>query len=85
MAFFLSFENYVKVEKIVNKMKSDLIEIAQKAKTTTNYWTRPYTNAILTYERAQPDLYRYLQSLRAKELPAPDEIDNKLKEIYAHF
>lgn len=80
----LSFENYVKVEKIVNKMKSDLIEIAQEAETTTNYWTRPYTNAILTYEKTQPDLYRFLQALRENNLPTPLEIDKKLKEIYAH-
>lgn len=80
----LSFENYVKVKKIVNKMKSDLIEIAQEAETTTNYWTRPYTNAILTYEKTQPDLYRFLQALRENNLPTPLEIDKKLKEIYAH-
>lgn len=80
----LSFENYVKVEKIVNKMKSDLIEIAQRTKTITNYWTRPYTNAILTYEKAQPDLYRFLQALRENNLPTPPEIDTKLRKLYVH-
>lgn len=77
----LSFENYVKAEKIVNKMKSDLIEIAQKSG-TNDYWTRPYTNAILAYEKTQPTLYQYLQSLRANQLPAPVEIDNELKNMY---
>lgn len=77
----LSFENYVKAEKIVNKMKSDLIEIAQKSG-TNDYWTRPYTNAILAYEKTQPALYQYLQSLRANQLPAPVEIDNELKNMY---
>ncbi|MGJ3920608.1 hypothetical protein [Limosilactobacillus mucosae] len=77
----LSFENYVKAEKIVNKMKSDLIEIAQRSG-TNDYWTRPYTNAILAYEKTQPALYQYLQSLRANQLPAPVEIDNELKNMY---
>lgn len=77
----LSFENYVQAEKIVNKMKSDLIEIAQKSG-TNDYWTRPYTNAILAYEKTQPALYQYLQSLRANQLPAPVEIDNELKNMY---
>ncbi len=77
----LSFENYVKVEKIVNKMKNGLIEIAQKSG-TNDYWTRPYTNAILAYEKTQPALYQYLQSLRANQLPAPVEIDNELKNMY---
>lgn len=77
----LSFENYVKAEKIVNKMKSGLIEIAQKSG-TNDYWIRPYTNAILAYEKTQPALYQYLQSLRANQLPAPVEIDNELKNMY---
>lgn len=77
----LSFENYVKVEKIVNKMKSDLIEIAQRSD-TNDYWSRPYTNAILAYEKTQPALYQYLQSLRANQLPVPVEIDNELKNMY---
>ena len=77
----LSFENYVKAEKIVNKMKSGLIEIAQKSG-TNDYWTRPYTNAMLAYEKTQPALYQYLQSLRANQLPAPVEIDNELKNMY---
>lgn len=77
----LSFENYVKAEKIVNKMKSGLIEIAQKSG-TNDYWIRPYTNAILAYEKTQPALYQYLQSLRVNQLPAPVEIDNELKNMY---